>query len=53
MIYNFFDKKSKGSGIVTNEPNYQLANEVHKPIIRKSKKKKFIHHLEIIFGVLI
>ena len=22
MVYNFFDKKSKGSGIVTNEPNY-------------------------------
>ena len=30
----FFDKKSKGSGIVTNEPNDQLANELHKPIIR-------------------
>ena len=25
MVYKFFDKKSKGSGIV-NEPNYQLAN---------------------------
>ena len=25
MVYNFFDKKSSGSGIV-NEPNYQLAN---------------------------
>ena len=32
MVYKFFDKKSKGSGI--NEPNYQLANELHKPIIR-------------------
>ena len=47
MVYNFFDKKSKGSGIATslanksvNEPNYQLANELHKPIIRKLKKKK-------------
>ena len=39
MVYNFFDKKSKGSGIV-NEPNYQLANELHKPIIRKFKKRK-------------
>ena len=38
MIYTFFDKKSKGSGI--NEPNYQLANELHKPIIRKFKKRK-------------
>ena len=34
MVYKFFDKKSKGSGIA-NEPNYQLANELHKPIIRK------------------
>ena len=54
MVYKFFDKKSKGSGIVTNEPNYQLANELHKPIIRQFKKrKKFIHHLETISGVLI
>ena len=39
MIYKFFDKKSSGSGVV-NEPNYQLANELHKPIIQKFKKKK-------------
>ena len=39
MVYKFFDKKSSGSGIA-NEPNYQLANELHKPIIRKFKKKK-------------
>ena len=39
MICNFFDKKSSGSGI-TNEPNYQLADEIHKPIIRKFKKRK-------------
>ena len=39
-IYKFFDKKSKGSGIVTNELNYQLGNEVHKPVIRKFKKRK-------------
>ena len=36
---NFFDKNSKGSGII-NEPNYQLANELHKSIIRKCKKRK-------------
>ena len=52
MVYKFFDKKSKGSGI-NNEPNYQLANELHKPITRKFKKENFIHYLEIIFGVLI
>ena len=26
IVYKFFDKKSSGNGI-TNEPNYQLANE--------------------------
>ena len=45
VVYNSFDKKSGGSGIV-NEPNYQLANELHKPIIRK----KNTHLLETIFG---
>ena len=39
MVYKFFDKKSSGSSI-TNEPNYQLADELHKPIIRKFKKRK-------------
>ena len=40
MVYKFFDKKSSESGIA-DEPNYQLANELHKPIIRKFKKGKF------------
>ena len=52
MVYKFFDKKSSGSGIA-NEPNYQLANELHKPITKKLRKEKFIHHLETIFGALI
>ena len=39
MDYKYFNKKSKGSGIA-DEPNYQLPNELHKPIIRKLKKKK-------------
>ena len=39
MVYKFFDKKSSESGIV-NEPNYQLVNELHNPIIRKFKKRK-------------
>ena len=34
MVYKSFDKKPKGGGIA-NEPNYQLANELHKPIIKK------------------
>ena len=33
------DKKSKGSGI-TNESNYYIANELHKPIVKKLKKRK-------------
>ena len=40
MVYKFFDKKSKASGTVTNEPNYQLSNEIHKRIIKKFKKRK-------------
>ena len=39
MVYKFFDRRSKGSGII-NETNYQLANKLHKPIIRKFKKRK-------------
>ena len=50
MVYKVFDKKSKGSGI-TDEFNYQLANELHKPIIRKLQKEKCILHLNIIFEV--
>ena len=40
IIYKFFDKNSSESGIA-DEPNYQLANELHKAIIRKSRKGKF------------
>ena len=39
MVYKFFDKKCKVSGI-TNEFSYQLANELHKPVIKKFKKTK-------------
>ena len=65
MVYKFFDskvaspdKKSVGSGAkhvntkITPQ-NEQLAEELHKIIIRKLKKKKYIQHLKIIFGVLI
>ena len=34
MFYKFFDKKSTGSGIAATEQNYQVANELHKQIIR-------------------
>ena len=39
MVYKCFNKRSKGSSTV-NEPNHQLANELHKLIIRKFKKRK-------------
>ena len=39
MVYKFFDKKSSGSGIDT-EINQQLANELHRQIIRKFKRQK-------------
>ena len=38
MVYKFFDKKSSGSG-VANEPNYHLAIELHKQIIRKFRRR--------------
>ena len=48
MVSTFFDKMSNGSGIA-NEPNNQLANELHKPIIQKFKKSKvqssFTHNI--------
>ena len=39
MVYRFFDKKSKGSGI-KSMPNQQLANELRKPIIKKNRKRR-------------
>ena len=61
MVYKFFDKTSAGSGVnMQVEPvqrmyanNEELAEEIHKPIIRKLKKGQFIQDLKIIFGVLI
>ena len=46
MVYKFFDKKTKDSGVtlanksaVKSLPqNEQLAEELHKPITRKMKK---------------
>ena len=50
VVYNFFDKKSKGSGFFNNnnsnnnnndnnKQDKQSAKELHRPIIRKLKKK--------------
>ena len=46
------DKFTLGCG-VKSMSNQQLADELHKPIIIKSKKGEFILHLKIIFWVLI
>ena len=40
MVYKFFDKKSQGSGAANNNENIQLADELHKPIIKTFKKRK-------------
>ena len=51
MLYKFFDKKSKGSGMI-NEPIYQLANKLHEPIIKKFKKREvYSYFRDNIWGV--
>ena len=50
MAYKFFDKKSTGTGLV-NEPNYKLANELHKTITRKFKRKVYSPSRDNIWGV--
>ena len=40
MVYKSFDKKTAGSGIKSMQQNKKLAEELHKPIIRKCKKRK-------------
>ena len=40
MFYNFFYKKTAGSGVKSMLQNEQLAEEINQPIIRKFKKGK-------------
>ena len=43
MVYKFFDKKSMGSGIkkdTTRSSSLILADELHKPVIKKFNKRK-------------
>ena len=47
MVYKFFDKKTAGSGIKCMPQNEQLAEELHKPIIRKFKKRKVYSHADL------
>ena len=56
MVYTFFDKKSKGSGLKQNQENSlqnsQSANELHEPIIRKfGKRKVYSSFMDNILGV--
>ena len=52
MVYKFFDNKSSGSGVAVIEPNYQLANELYRQIIRKFKRRKvFSSFRDNIWGV--
>ena len=40
MVYKFFDKKTSGGGIKNeNISNKELAEDLHKPIIRKFNKR--------------
>ena len=41
MVYKFFDKKSTGSGInKVKSSSSKLADELHKPIVKKCDKRK-------------
>ena len=54
MVYKFFDKSSKESSVnIEIKPSEQLAEKLHKPIIRNLKKEQFIQDLKTIFGELI
>ena len=64
MIYTFFDKKTKGSGIAATlanksavnnelESSKQSAKELQNQLLETLKKEQFILDLKTIFGVLI
>ena len=52
MVYNFFDK-AKRSGATRKagtSVNEELAQELHKPVIKNSKERKSMTDLKIISG---
>ena len=60
MVSKFFDKKSKGSGISTSLANKSANDQIINwqmnfinQLLENVKKEKLIHHIEIIFRVLI
>ena len=51
MVYKFLDKKSMGSGI-TRDSSLILADELHKPVIKKfNKRKVYSQFKDNIWGV--
>ena len=51
VVYKFYDKKSSG-GAIKIKQNYELANELHRQIIRKFKRRKvYSSFRDSIFGV--
>ena len=51
MVYKFFDKKSMGSGI-KKDSSLILADELHKPVIKKfNKRKVYSQFKDNIWGV--
>ena len=46
MVYKYFDKKT-GSGVSVNE---HLAEELHKPAIKKFKRRRSMQDLRTIFA---
>ena len=61
MVYKFFDKKTKGTGVTlanksaikSTPQNEQLTEELHKTIIKMFKKRKYIQRSKTIFGLRI
>ena len=57
MVHNFFNKKAERLLVVVFKKktilNKELAEELHKPIIRKFNKRENIHLLLTICGALI
>ena len=39
MVHKFFVKKTTSDGAIKSRQNQQLANEIHKPMIRRFEKR--------------
>ena len=51
MVYKFFDKKSKGSGVIIEvKHNEQLAKELHKPVRNFEKRTVYSGFKDNIWG---